>query len=109
MRGFAAREPLLELEEEELAEDFPLLVELEEDELEEVFPLLELDEDELDDELPLLELEEDELDDELPLLEPEEDELLPPPVTVSAVTVGRPLPLPQKPKEAEPLAEMLLS
>jgi hypothetical protein len=71
---------------------------------------------ELDDELLLeldeLELEEDELEDALPLLEldDEDDELLleldelplPARVTVRELTVGRPVPLPQKPNDAVP-------
>jgi hypothetical protein len=85
-----------ELDDEELDDDFPLL-ELDEDEL-----LLELEEEELDDDLPLLELDDEELDEDLPLLELDEEELLDPPVTVSDVIVGRPVPFPQKPNDAVP-------
>jgi len=74
-------DPLLELEDED--DDVPL--ELDEEELEED-----------EDDLPLLELDEDEL-----LLELEEL-LGVPPVTVTAVTAGRPVPFPQKPKLAVP-------
>jgi hypothetical protein len=94
-----------------------LLEELDEDELDDDdCPLLELDEEaleEVDDDLPLLELDEEaleEVDDDLPLLELDEDELLleleellgVPPVTVTAVTAGRPVPFPQNPKLAVP-------
>jgi hypothetical protein len=68
-----------------------------------VSPLDELELLELEDDLPLLELElelEDELDEALPLLLEEDEEL--PPVTVIEVSVGRPLPLPQNPKDAVP-------
>ena len=110
--------PPLELDDEvledELEDD-----ELDDDELEEVFPLLELDEEEPeDDELevafPPLELDEEELEDAFPLLELDDEELLLeldeelpwlPPVIVSPVMVGRPLPFPQKPKaDVPPLA-----
>jgi hypothetical protein len=63
---------------------------------------------ELEELLPLLELE-DELEEDLPLLELEEDKVPPPPVTVRAVSVGRPLPVPQKPKDTEPLAAIASS
>jgi hypothetical protein len=63
-------------------------------ELEDDLPLLELD-----DELEELELE-DELEEALPLLLEEDEEL--PPVMLIEVSVGRPLPLPQNPKDAAP-------
>jgi len=60
------------------------------------------DEDELD--LPLLlELEEEDEDElDLPLLLELEELLVLPPVTVTDVTLGRPLPFPQNPKLAVP-------
>jgi hypothetical protein len=84
-----------------------------------VVPLLELeefDEEELEeeeDDLPLLELDEEELEedeDDLLLPELDDDELLleleeplgVPPVTVTEVRAGRPVPLPQNPKLAVP-------
>jgi ferredoxin len=104
-------ELLLELEElecpEELLELEELLLELEELEcpeelleLEEL--LLELEELECPEEL-LLEVEELECPEELLELE----ELLVPPEIESEAIVGRPVPLPQKPNDAVPLAGML--
>jgi len=71
----------------------------------------ELDEDEEDEEeeeeelaLPLLELDDDDDEDELdlPLLLELEELLVPPAVTFTDVTLGRPLPFPQNPKLAVP-------
>jgi hypothetical protein len=91
-------ELLLELEElecpDELLELEELLLELEELECPE--ELLELEE-------LLLELEELECPEELLELE----ELLVPPEIESEAIVGRPVPLPQKPNDAVPLAGML--
>lgn len=92
---------------EELDDDVPP-VELDDDELDDEEPPVELEE-VLDDDVPPVELEEEELEEVLPLelddellLELEEDELAVPPVTDSEVNVGRPLPSPQNPKDAEP-------